>query len=66
MAQYKTISLQAETILLALGRSPNIEGLGLEQIGVDGSEPANPISMLPVMSTEGRSSPMRLAIRAAS
>ncbi|MCI5125982.1 MAG: FAD-dependent oxidoreductase [Candidatus Electrothrix sp. AR5] len=30
----KTSSLQAEAILVALGRSPNIDGLGLEQIGV--------------------------------
>ncbi len=29
-----TRTLQAETILVALGRSPNIDGLGLEQIGV--------------------------------
>ena len=29
-----TTSLEAETILVALGRSPNINGLGLEQIGV--------------------------------
>ncbi|MCI5143834.1 MAG: mercuric reductase, partial [Candidatus Electrothrix sp. ATG1] len=30
----KIINLQAKTILVALGRSPNIEGLGIDQIGV--------------------------------
>uniref|UniRef100_UPI0040565F21 dihydrolipoyl dehydrogenase family protein n=1 Tax=Candidatus Electrothrix sp. TaxID=2170559 RepID=UPI0040565F21 len=29
-----TTTLKAETILVALGRSPNIDGLGLDQIGV--------------------------------
>ncbi|WP_446012008.1 dihydrolipoyl dehydrogenase family protein [Candidatus Electrothrix sp.] len=29
-----TTTLEAETILVALGRSPNIDGLGLDQIGV--------------------------------
>ncbi|MEJ2165415.1 MAG: FAD-dependent oxidoreductase [Desulfobacterales bacterium] len=32
--QGNLISLKAETILVALGRSPNAEGLGLENIGV--------------------------------
>ena len=31
----KEISLKAEKILVALGRKPNIEGLGLEHIGVE-------------------------------
>ena len=30
-----TMSVEAEEILVALGRSPNIEGLGLDRIGVD-------------------------------
>jgi pyruvate/2-oxoglutarate dehydrogenase complex dihydrolipoamide dehydrogenase (E3) component len=31
----KKIRLKAETILVAMGRAPNIEGLGLEDIGVE-------------------------------
>jgi pyruvate/2-oxoglutarate dehydrogenase complex dihydrolipoamide dehydrogenase (E3) component len=31
----KKIRLKAETILVAMGRTPNIEGLGLEDIGVE-------------------------------
>jgi len=31
----KTISLKAETILVAVGRTPNLQGLGLEDIGLE-------------------------------
>ncbi len=31
----KTVNLRAETILVAVGRTPNVENLGLKEIGVD-------------------------------
>ena len=31
----KTVSLKAEILMVAMGRKPNVEGLGLENIGVD-------------------------------
>jgi pyruvate/2-oxoglutarate dehydrogenase complex dihydrolipoamide dehydrogenase (E3) component len=34
-ADGKEMSLRAETILVAMGRKPNIEGLGLENIGIE-------------------------------